>query len=201
MDSLFKGIFGGTDGDYDTRRSQVQDFVSRYDDGPPTEGFSDDEALRHYDEVAGHLSPEEYQEVATQAFERMSPEQRREFAQMLMRHDDDGSSPPIDSDTQYEDPRQLAQATSQVQQQRPKGLAELLGTNSVRTEDSTGGMGDQMGGGPGGMLGDLTGGYSQQRGYGQVGAGGIGGLVNNPVARAALGGIAAMAFRQLLNRR
>lgn len=184
MTSLLKDLLGDDDQE---KRNQAQDFVSRYEDGPPTDGFSDDEAIHHYHEVAGQLSPEEFQQFATEAFERMSPEQRREFGQMLMQHGTENGLP-VSVDDQYDDPRQLARMTSQFQQQ-PIGLAGLFG----------GGLsGGGLGGGLGGMLGGLGGG--QQYGAFQR-QGGMGGMMGNPIARAAIGGIAAMAFRQLLGRR
>lgn len=182
MTSMLKELLG----DDQEKRNQAQDFVSRYEDGPPTEGFSDDEAIQHYDEVAGELSPEEYEQFATEAFERMSPQQRQEFGQMLMQHGNENGLP-VSADTRYEDPRQLAQLTSQFQQQ-PIGLAGLFGM----------GGGGGLGGGLGGMLGGFGGGQQ----YGSFPRqGGMGGMIGNPIARAAIGGIASMAFRQLLGRR
>lgn len=193
MDSVLKTLLGGdNDDDHNQRRSQAQDFVSRYETGDPTEGFTDEEAAQRYEQVAGQLSPEEYQEAAMHAFERMSPDQRREFAEMIARHGD-VSGMPIDSDIQYDDPRQLAQMTSQFHQQ-PSGLGALLGGGG-----GFGGGYPMGGGGLGGMLGGLTGG---QMGASRMGGiGGMGGMMNNPVARAAIGGIAAMAFKQILGRR
>ena len=188
MGSMLKSLLDTNDDDHIQRRGEVEDFVSRYETGDPTEGFTDEEAVGHYDEVAGELSPEEYQEAAMRAFERMSPDQRREFAAMIAQHGD-VSGMPIGSDVQYDDPRQLAQLTSQFHQQ-PIGLGALFGGGGF------GGGYPMGGGGLGGMLGGLTG--------GQMGAsrmGGMGGVMNNPVARAAIGGIAAMAFRQILGRR
>ena len=186
MTSLLKDLLGD---DNQAKRTQAEDFVNRYDDGPPTDGFSDDEAIERYDEVAGELSPEEYQQFATEAFERMSPQQRQEFGQMLMRHGNENGVPmnaddPFDN--QYDDPRQLARLASQFQQQ-PIGLTGLFG------------MG---GGGPGGGLGGMLGGFGGGQQYGSFRRpSGVAGMMSNPIARAAIGGIAAMAFRQLLGRR
>lgn len=205
MDSLLKGIFGGNDDDHQNRLTQAQDFVSRYETGDPAEGYSDDEALRNYDQVANQLSPEEFQQAATQAFERMSPQQRQEFATMLQQHGTE-TGLPLSSNGAVDDPSALARLTGQIQQQQPSGLAGLFG-GGQQSGGGLGGMlssltggGQQSGGGLGGMLGGLTGG-GQTGGMNQAqGGNGLAGLMSNPIAKAALGGIAAMAFKQMMSR-
>jgi ANTAR domain len=74
LDSLMQG---GPDRDDD------QDFVNRYDQGPPYAGISDDEAIGRYQQVASELSPEVYQQSAQDALSRMAPEERAQFGQLL----------------------------------------------------------------------------------------------------------------------
>jgi hypothetical protein len=159
VDQLLGGLFGGQDDDDDRRRGRAQDFVGRYEQGPPYEGISDEEAYHNYRQVAGRLPPQEYEESAAEAFQRMSPQERMQFAQMLQQRAGDQVV-----GFQGDDPRQLARATSQYRQQDPGGLASLLG-----------------GGGGGG--------------------GGGGDLLSNPLAKAALGGVAAIAMKKMLDRR
>lgn len=177
MDSLLSGLFGNNDDDAKSR-DKAQDFVNRYDDGPPHENITGEEALKNYQAVAGRLSPQELEDSAAEAFERMSPDQRREMAQFLNEHSD------VQFDQVSDDPRGLAQMTSRVQSQQPDGIAGLLG-----------GM---MGGGSGGMLGGLLGGDDNGRNRVQQGGGGMGDMLKNPIARAALGGIAAVAMRKII---
>ena len=150
-------------------REQAQDFVSRYDRGAPYDGFSGDEAYQQYQRVAPHLSQQDYELSAEEAFSRMDPRERQQFAQMLSQQarqqgvrfqDLDGDG--ID-DRMQQDPRYLAQAMGRMQQQQPGLLQQLMG-----------GGGGAMGGGAGNML-------------------------QNPLAKAALGGIAAMALRRMMN--
>lgn len=205
-DAQLRGILGDTD--IDEKRGQVQDFVSRYEDGPPTEGFSGEEARERYDQIADKLSPEEYQQAATLAFERMSPEQRRDFAHMLMTYESENGMP-VDPGDQMEDPDALARMTSRVQQQQPSGLGALLGGNAAPSggmlENLLGGSQSSQStgiGGLGGGLSGMLGGGNQMMGHNRSQSGaGLGDLLNNPIARAAIGGIASMAFRQLLSRR
>jgi hypothetical protein len=70
-----------------------------------------------------------------------------------------------------------------MQAQQPQGLAGLLGGSGV------GGMFGGGGGGLGGMLGGALGGQSQ------------GGMMQNPMAKAVMGGIAAMAMKRMMGGR
>src|ERR671939_565783 len=117
MDSMLKGLFGGDDG----RQSQATDFISRYEQGAPDQGYSDDEAYQHFQQVSQHADPATMQRAAEQAFARMDPDQRAQVAQMLQQQG--GGRFQIGSN----DPRQLAGALSPRHQQDPGGLASLFG--------------------------------------------------------------------------
>lgn len=169
MDSLLNGLFGDQDDDT-SQRSKAQDFVSRYEQGAPYDNIADDEVVNNYQAVAGRLSPEQFEDSAAEAYERLSPEERRQFAQYLQ--EQSGRN-----DINTADPRELARYTTQVQSQQPEGLAGLLG-----------------GSGLGGMLGGALGGQ-QRQGQGQ------GGLLQNPMAKAVMGGIAAMAMKRMMGGR
>lgn len=142
-----------------------QDYVDRYQQNPNS--ISEREAYERYQAVAPQLPPRDYHQAAHDTFAQMSPEQRRHFAQELsQRAQQEGYPPPFPDvnqngvDDRLEDPRYLAQATSQMQQQQP------------------------------GLLGQLFGG-----GGGQPNAGG---MLSNPWAKGALGGIAAYGAARLL---
>lgn len=184
MDAMMKGLFGGDDD-----RERTRDFVQRYETGDPTEGFTGEEAYQQYDRVSRHLSPEEYQDAAEQAFNRMRPEQRSQFSQMMQQQMGGAGG----GFQQTDDPRQLAQSVAQYRQQDQGGLGSLFG----------GGGGE---GGLGGMLGGLLGGGDDNQGrtrssLGGGGGGGMGGMLDNPLAKAALGGIAAIAVKKMMDRR
>jgi hypothetical protein len=114
------------------RREEFNDFTKRYDQGPPDEGYSDDEVRSRYDEVASRLSDEEYEDSAREAFDRLPPQSRREFYQQLRnsarRADTDGGMFDGDS-SNFDDSRMLAGLTSRVRREKPDMLSELLGTN------------------------------------------------------------------------
>ena len=171
MDFL-NNLMGGGD-----RREEYRDFTRRYDEGAPYERIPDEEATNRYREVAPSLSEEDYRLSAREAFERMSPEERVEFGRMLREESQQrGHGDFIDRDhdgrdDRFQDPDYLAGLTSRMHQEQP----DLLG----------GLMGGMMGGG-------MTGGH---------GASGGGGMLGNPVAKAAVAGIAAMAVKRMMGGR
>ena len=147
------------------QRERYQDFASRYDQGPPYEGISDDEAIGRYQELAPHLDEDTYRQSAYDSVSRMAPGERVQFGQYLRQQaQQQGIGLPglPQADDHFQDPGVLAQLLSGLQRQQPGGLGTLLG-----------GLG---GGGGSGMLG-------------------------NPLAKAGLAGITAMAARRLMGGR
>src|ERR671926_995240 len=65
------------------QRQEYQDFTQRYDQGPPWQGISDQEAYNRFQQVAPQLPPQVYQQSAQQAFERLDPQQRMQLGQYL----------------------------------------------------------------------------------------------------------------------
>lgn len=183
MDSLLKGLFD--DGDDDSQVNRAQDFINRYETGAPHENIDDDEVVNNYQRVAGRLSPQEFEDSAAEAYERLSPEERRQFAQYLQQQG-------VQDVAETDDPRELARYTSQMQQQQSGGLESLLGGGGLGSL-----LGGSGGGGLGGLLGGALGGQNQGRGQSQ----GQGDLLSNPLAKAVIGGIAAMAMKRLMPRR
>ena len=154
------------------QQQDYQNFVNRYDQGPPSEGYSGDEVMQRYQQVAPNLSPQQFTQAAEGAFSRLSPQERAQLGQMLTQQAQQQgvNVPAFGSGGSYEDPRQLAQMATQVHQQQPGLLGQLLGG---------------IGGGGGGS------------GSG----GGAGQILSNPVAKAALAGIAALAVKQFMQQR
>jgi hypothetical protein len=176
------------------QQQSFRDFADRYSEGAPYDGISDDEAVSRYGQVAGEVDPATYRDSARDALANMAPDEREQYAQQLgtaadqqgIGHGWDGRST---------DPDSLAAMTSTVHQQNPDLLSSLLGGTGGGA-----GLGSLLGGGGG--LGGLLGG-------GGAGAGGgLGGLLGggqgagqgggNPVMKAALAGIAAMAARRMM---
>ena len=126
MDMLGNLLGGGQN------RQQYEDFVGRYDRGAPWDGITDDEATSRYRDVAPRLSQQEYEDSARDAFERLSPRERREFAQLVRQRarERNGGYQDLDGDgddDRYEDSGQLAQLTSRMHREQPGMLEQLLG--------------------------------------------------------------------------
>lgn len=199
---ILQNILGGGG---QQRQQQYQDFSTRYDQGDPYDNITDDEALQNYREVAAHLPPHLYEEAAQESFSRLSPQQRQELGQYLMQGAQQrGVSFPDANrdgrDDRMQDPRYLTQMTSQIRQQQPGLFSQLLG-------GALGGGGG-AGGLLGGALGNVMGGGSQMgrntMGGNTMGGGAqdqIGQVLSNPIARAALAGIAATAVQKMMQQR
>ncbi|MDV2993527.1 MAG: hypothetical protein N4J56_003181 [Chroococcidiopsis sp. SAG 2025] len=162
--NFLQNMFGGQDGERDYR-----DFVNRYEQGLPHEGYSDDEVYNRYQQVSRHVPPDIYQESAQEAFSRMSPQERMQFGQYLQQQTrgQNYDFPDLNQDgidDRLQDPNYLARATGSIHQQQPDLLGQLMG----------GATGAMMGG---------------QRG---------GNLFSNPLAKAAMAGIAAIAAKKMM---
>jgi hypothetical protein len=152
-------------------RQEYEDFVKRYEQGPPTEGYSDQEVLDRYGSVAHNASPADYEEAAREAYARLSPEERSEFAQYLQqRAQAKGVNmpppPSVRGGGGLSDLGWLSGATRQLHEQ-PGLLRELLS----------------------GMMG----GGSRSAGAGAV--------LGSPLAKAALAGITAMLVKRAMGKR
>jgi hypothetical protein len=206
MDSAMKGLFGGGDeGEVQQKAAEAEDFVKRYQEGDPSEGYSTEEAVEHYKQVAAAATPEQLQKATQQAVSQLTPEQRADFAKMLQQRQ-----------------------TGQVQQREGgeagvsaggMGLDDILGSlmggSTGQTGATTGG-----GGGLGDILGSLMGGMTGQSGAtaqpgatSQTGATAqsgamsgdsgfdIGAILSSPAAKAVLAGVAAFGMKEIMDSR
>lgn len=168
---MFKNLLGGDD-----KRSDHEDFVKRFEQGAPWDGISDEEAEERYASMANDLPPEMYEESAHETLEHMTPEQRQEFGQLLEQRaqEQNVSIPGVQGGLSgLTDSRQLAQVMGMMHRQQPGMLGSLLGAGGGRR-------------GGGGMAGMASMAASR--------------MGRNPIEKAALAGIAAMATKKLMNR-
>jgi hypothetical protein len=168
------------DGD---RREELLDFAERYERGAPYDDISEEEAVSRYREVFPELSGEDYRHSAREAFSRMEPEERVEFGKQLrdqslqQGYDFPDLPDANDGENRFQDPGYLAQVTARMRREQPDLLEGLIG-------DGGAGL-------VGGMMGEgMTGGE---------GASGDGGMLGNPVAKAALAGIAAIGVKRIVD--
>jgi len=163
MNFLQNILGGGQESEHDYR-----DFVNRYEQGSPHEGYSDEEVYNRYQQVSRQIPADVYQQSAQETFGRMSPQDRMQFGQNLRQQarQQNFNFPDLDQDGQddrFQDPNYLAQITGRMHQQQPDLLGQLMG-----------GAGSLMGGGGGNVL-------------------------NNPLAKGAMAGIAAMAVKRMMS--
>jgi nucleoid-associated protein YgaU len=114
-------------------REEQQEFLQRFEQGQPWEGYTDQEVLNRYGTVAGQASSQEYRQAASDAFARMTPEQRVEFGRLLQQR---AREQGVDlrnlqqSDiNDFQDTQRLAGLTSDVHQQ-PGLLRSILGAGT-----------------------------------------------------------------------
>src|SRR6478609_9622416 len=65
------------------RQKEYRDFVNRYEQGDPSEGYSDQEVLKRYGDVSHAVPPDQYAQAAQEALGKLSPEERAAFLKML----------------------------------------------------------------------------------------------------------------------
>src|SRR5215207_10694462 len=161
---------------FDASRRDYQDFVERFRQGP--RAVSEEEASSRYEQVAPNLPPDVYQRSAQEVFAQLTPEQRMQLGQALIQsaRQQGQSFPDVNQDgidDRLQDPDFLAQKATEVQQQQPGLLGQLLG----------GGRSAPSGGLPTGSVPP---------------GGGMGGMLGSPMAKGVLGGIAAAGLMNML---
>ena len=65
------------------RQKEYKDFINRYEEGDPSQGYTDHEVLTRYGEVSHAVQPDEYARAAQEALSKLSPEERAAFVKML----------------------------------------------------------------------------------------------------------------------
>ena len=171
--------------DAEARRSR-REFVERYTTGDPSEGFTTEEAIAHLREMRDEMTPEEFRRAMQRTLEHLPPSQRDDFIK-IMREYQAGSAAPGAST-----PASTAAPGSGAASADP--FAGLL----------TGLMGSSAAGAGGIDIGDVwedltKGGLrapSATPGEKPTAAD-FQALLNSPLARAVLGGVAAFGIQEM----
>jgi hypothetical protein len=110
-----------------------EDFVKRYTQGHPAEGYTDQEVLERYQDVAHAVPPDQYAQAAQEALAQLSPEERAEFVRMLQeRARARGVAVPSQMGS---DPKDLGQVVTDLHN-KPGRLRDLLGNESRSPQES-----------------------------------------------------------------
>jgi hypothetical protein len=188
--------------DAEARRSR-KEFVERYTTGDPSEGFTTEEAITHLREMRDELSPGEFRRAMERTLENLPPSQRDDFIRIMQEYQAGSAQPGSGVAT----PGASVPASTAA----PSGVDESAAAPGSRTTSA-----DPFGG----LLTGLMGGSAA--GAGGVGVGDLfddltkGGLrapsatpgekpteadfhalLNSPLARAVLGGVAAYGIQGL----
>jgi hypothetical protein len=62
------------------------EFADRYKTGHPSEGFEAEEALEHLEQLQGQLTPAEFRKAMEETLNRLPADQRDEFAALMRKH-------------------------------------------------------------------------------------------------------------------
>jgi len=154
------------------RRQDYTDFVRRYDQGHPSEGYSDQEVMDRYRDVAHAVPRDEYAQAAQEALARLSPEERAGFVKMLQQRAE-ARGVPLSGNVST-NPRDLGQVLTNIHE-TPGRLRDLFGSGGERGGTQAAGGGTQAAGGGTQAAGGGTqaaGGGTQAAGGGTQAAGG-----------------------------
>lgn len=170
-------------------RHRRKEFVDRYTTGDPSEGFTMDEAVDHLREMRAEMTPAEFRQAMKQTLEHLPPEQRDEVIAMMQRYKQTAPAAAANSGT--------SSATPQ-----PSAIAGAAASNDA----AFGNMLDSlMGSGAGGadfgaIIDDLRkGGLNapSNKAGAQPTEADFEALLNSPLARAVLGGVAAYGMQNM----
>ena len=135
-----KRLFSGSEQEH-------KDFVDRYQQGPRAVSG---QAAARYEQVAPNLPPDVYQQSAQDVFSKMTPQQRAQLGQQLIQsaQQQNLDFPDVNKDgidDRLQDPEYLARTTTQLHQQKPDLLNQILGggghgSGHAPGPPSTGGM-------------------------------------------------------------
>ena len=113
------------------RQRDFTDFVNRYEQGHPSEGYSDQEVADRYREVAHAVPADQYTQAVQEALGRLSPEERAAFLKMLQeRAQTRGVALPRQMGS---DPKDLGQVVTDLHE-TPGRLRDLLGGGSAQPQ-------------------------------------------------------------------
>ena len=113
------------------RQKEYKDFVNRYEQGSPSEGYSDQEVLKRYSEVSHAVPPDQYAKAAQEALGKLSPEERAAFVKMLQERA--AARGVALSREVAPEPKELGQVLTDLHQ-KPGQLRDILGGGDAQPQ-------------------------------------------------------------------
>jgi len=214
MENVMKGLFGSGGKTGPAEKDKARDFVNRYEDGDPTEGYSQDEAVEYFGKVAKHAPPPVMAQAVHQSVSKLNPDQRKEFATMLQQRKEGQVDRPMTENQPASDNVDDIMGNlfggSGGSNGGGGGLGDILGGllggasgGGGSTSDHQSNQGGSGGGGLGDVLGGLLGGGASTNAGtvdGGQGGGGLGDILGSSVGKAVLAGAAAFAMKELMDK-
>jgi hypothetical protein len=118
------------------RQKEYKDFVDRYEQGDPSEGYSDEEVLKRYGEVSHAVPRDQYAQAAQEALSKLSPEERAAFVKMLQEQAAARGVrlPPA----MAPEPKELGEVLTDLHE-TPGQLRDVLGGGNIQPQEQTAG--------------------------------------------------------------
>src|SRR5215813_4004478 len=113
------------------RQKEYSDFINRYEQGHPSEGYSDQEVLKRYGEVSHAVPADQYAQAAQEALSKLSPEERAVFVKMLQdRAAARGVTLPVNVTPE---PKELGEVLTDLHK-KPGQLRDMLGGDDAQLQ-------------------------------------------------------------------
>ena len=113
------------------RQKEYSDCVNRYEQGHPSEGYSDQEVLERYGEVSHAVPSDQYAKAAQEALSKLSPEERAAFVKMLQdRAAARGVTLPVNVTPE---PKELGDVLTDLHS-KPGQLRDMLGGDTAQPQ-------------------------------------------------------------------
>src|SRR5262245_53204930 len=118
------------------RQKEYKDFVDRYEQGAPSEGYTDQEVIQRYSEVSHAVPRDQYAQAAQEALSKLSPEERAAFVKMLQ---EQAAARGVKLPQQVApEPKELGQVLTDLHQ-TPGQLRDVLSGGNVPPQEQSAG--------------------------------------------------------------
>ncbi len=191
MEKALTGLFGSGP-EADAKTARAQDFVKRYSEGAPDQGYSTDEAVGQLNQVLGHANSQQVEAATKKALNNMPENQRAEFGQFVNQLH----------------ARQSGGQTTSAAPASVDDISRMFGQAGGSANSVNDLFGSLLGGGLGGMVSDVVGSLfggddksKSTSGSSGGGMGDLGAFMNSTTGKMVLGGIAAYLTKELMDGR
>ena len=114
------------------RQKEYKDFINRYEQGDPSEGYSDQEVLKRYSDVSHAVPSNQYSQAAIEALGKLTPEDRAAFLKMLQER---AAASGVTLPGQVSPaPKELGQVLTDLHK-KPGQLRDMLGGGDAQAQE------------------------------------------------------------------